>query len=101
MKTAQLLFILLVFILSSSVSISQTKDETAKVRSSGRTYSQEADLSNKALNLIPEDVFASKDLRILDLRNNELTSLPSEIENLKNLRVLDIRGMKFMNFLKN
>ena len=90
MKTATVLVsFLLVFILVSE-SFSQSKDP--KVRSSGKMYSQEADLSDKNLIFIPEDVFLAGDLRILDLSNNELTSLPSGIENLKNLRILDIRG---------
>ncbi len=90
MKTATVLVsFLLVFILVSD-SFSQSRE--SRVRSSGKMYIHEADLSNKKLTLIPDDVFLAVDLRILDLSNNELTSLPSEIENLKNLRVLDVRG---------
>jgi len=52
----------------------------------------ELNLSNSAINLIPENVFEMTSLEILDLHGNPIENLPRDIRNLQNLRVLNLTG---------
>lgn len=60
------------------------------LRRAKRANSTILDLSNKALNSIPSDLFEYNIITKLNLSNNKLSELDPSIKNLKNLKELDL-----------
>lgn len=67
-----------------------------KIRHAKRQNSQNLDLSNMGIEIIPSEIYQLKNLLFLNLSNNKINEIDKEIENLKNLKelVLDNNNIK-------